>query len=195
MSLLPRRYRWILLLSLALNLGLISYLVMRPVTHEYRGRGHSMVLPPPHVIARVLSAEGQQILDRVVSAHRAKIRPTLREFAAGRRAIQELLRGATLDRDALTEAFARLRQREQRTAEAVQQMLVELSVALPLVDRQKLAELLERRRGRDHDRRAERREQRRAQRAEQDAASRADPATPAADTESTDPPPQAEADA
>lgn len=184
MSLLPPRYRWILLFSLALNLGLLAYLAMKPVSSEYRGRGHSMVLPPPHVIARVLSSEGQQVLDRVVDKHRPKIRPALRDFAAGRRAIQELLRAPTLDTAALTAAFAELREREQRTATVVQTMLVELSTALPLADRQKLAELLDRRRGRDSDRRAERREERRARRAAQEAQAEL-PATQAAENPST----------
>lgn len=141
MKLIPARFRWILLLSLALNLALAAYLVMRP-SPETRTRGFAM--PPPHVIASVLSAQGQSTLKEVVDQHRSQIRPALQAHAAARRELQKLLRQPQVDHESLNQAFVDLRQRESGTSGSVHQMLLELALRLSVEDRHKLADLLDR---------------------------------------------------
>lgn len=153
MSPLPTRYRWILLLSLALNLALAGFLVLRP---ESRGSVHMPGLPPPHVLGRVVSDQGRAHLRDSFAQHRAEIRPALQRYAASKREIPTLLRQDPVDRTRLEQAFATLRAHETALAEVVQQMLVDFSTRLSLADRERIADLIDRHDQRRKDRRQER---------------------------------------
>ena len=152
MSAMPKRYRWLLLLSLALNLGLASALV----AHHWRGdERHGSAerrwsrLPDSRQLARVLGDADQRILRQVLDSHREQIGGQFRPLGDARRDVAQALRAEPFDPQRLSLAFARMRGSEGAMGQAMHDFMLDLATQVSADGRQRIAERLERgRRGR-----------------------------------------------
>ena len=121
--------RWVLLLSLALNVALGAALLLPLVAADhYRGQrsGHSHGgdhMPSPRQLRRLLGEEREAVVDAVFEKHRPALRETFRPLHAARGAVHAAMHAEPFDRAALDAAFAELRERDAATAAAVQAML------------------------------------------------------------------------
>lgn len=140
--------RWLLVVSLALNLAVIAGIAWHHLGdgEHRRARMHAMhaPMPNPMLLRRVLSEERQAVVDATLDAHRPRIRASVRAVIAARREAHALMTAETLDPQALDAAFETLRQRDAEAAAAVQAMLTDLLPKLTPEERQKLGEAMHR---------------------------------------------------
>jgi uncharacterized membrane protein len=141
--------RALLLGSLALNLALLLALALPHFGIVLGGGGHprgeGMRIPGPMVLRGALSDERRQVLEPVLSQHRAPVRSAVREARAARRAVDAALRAEPFDRGAFERALAELRERDAVTAAAVHVMLSAAVVELDGAERIAVAERMWRR--------------------------------------------------
>ena len=159
--------RWVLLLSLALNVALGAALLLPLVAADhYRGQrsGHSHGgdhMPSPRQLRRLLGEEREAVVDAVFEKHRPALRETFRPLHAARGAVHAAMHAEPFDRAALDAAFAELRERDAATAAAVQAMLAEVIAQLTPDERARIAASMEKRERERQERWKKRRETRR----------------------------------
>ena len=142
--------RWLLVASLALNVGLLSGIAWEhfdrddPPRHVKLRVARGAMMPGPHMLHRTLPPERRAVVDAVHAAHQDRIHATVREVFAARARVHALMTAETLDRPALDRAFAELRDRDAEAAAAVQAMLTELAAELTPEERRKLGEAVHR---------------------------------------------------
>ena len=140
--------RWLLVASLALNVGLLSGIAWEHFDHD---RDHEprrvhvrmprgTMMPSPHLLRGVLSEERRAVVDGVLAEHRQSIGTSVRQVFQARAEVHDLMTAETIDRAALDQAFADLRARDAEAATAVQAMLTELVSELTPEERRALAE-------------------------------------------------------
>jgi uncharacterized membrane protein len=156
MNAMPKRYRWLLLLSLALNLGLASALVAHH-WHGYERHGSGerrwSRLPDSRQLARVLGDADQRILREVLDSHREQIGGQFRPLGDARRDVAQALRAEPFDPQNLSLAFTRMRGSEGAMGEAMHDFMLDLATQVSADGRQRIAERMERgRRGRGAER-------------------------------------------
>jgi len=163
----PASVRWLLLLSLALNVALGAALVLPMVASEHyrghrsgshsHGRDH---MPNPRHLRRLLGEERASLVDAEVDRHRERIRATFPPLHAARATVHAAMHAEPFDRAALDHAFAELRARDAATAEAVQAMLADVIAQLTPEERARIATSMEMRERERQERREKRREAR-----------------------------------
>lgn len=157
MSALPRTYRYLLLLSLALNLGLgAAFVAMH--WHHPSGPSSSMErrwarIPNPRMLAGALDEADRKILLEVVETHRGKLGEQFRPLGGARRELAEALRAEPFDPAAMQRAFDQMRDSESGTAQAMHAFMLDLATRVSPAGRQRIADQLERgRHGHRHER-------------------------------------------
>ncbi len=157
MNALPKRYRWLLLLSLALNIGLVTALVAH---HWHDNERHASAerrwsrIPDSRQLARALEDADRRILGEVLERHRQHISGPYRPLGNARREVAEALRAEPFDPDDLSLAFADMRSSEDAMGEAKHAFMLELATRISADGRQRIADRMQRgRRGRDTERR------------------------------------------
>jgi uncharacterized membrane protein len=142
--------RWLLVASLALNVGLLSGIAwkflerddppQRKIVRVTRGA----MMPSPHLLRRALPEERRAVVDAVLDEHHERIHASVGAVFEARARVHALLAAETLDRPALDRAFADLRARDAEAATAVQTMLTELVTELTPEERRALGEAVHR---------------------------------------------------
>ena len=157
MSALPRTYRYLLLLSLALNLGLgAAFVAMH--WHQPSGPSSSMErrwarIPNPRMLAGTLEEADRKILLEVVETHRGKLGEHFRPLGGARRELADALRAEPFDPSAMQAAFERMRDSESGTAQAMHAFMLDLATRVSADGRKRIADQLERgRHGHRHER-------------------------------------------
>lgn len=158
MSAIPGKYRWLLLLSLALNLGLGAALGAMHWQHQHGS--HSSAderrwarIPNPRMLARSLDEADRRILLEVVETHRDQLGARFRPLGAARRELAAALRAEPFEPAAMQAAFARMRDSESGTTEAMHAFMLELATRVSADGRKRIADQLERgRHGHRHER-------------------------------------------
>lgn len=155
MSALPRAYRYLLLLSLALNLGLGASLVAshwhhRPDEPSASERRWARI-PDPRMFARSLDEADRKVLSAVLEAHRPALGAHFRPLGVARRQLAEALRAEPFDPAAMQQAFEGMRGAEAGTAQAMHAFMLELATKVSPAGRQRIADHLERRGHRRHE--------------------------------------------
>jgi uncharacterized membrane protein len=127
------RFRWVLLLSLALNV-LFGAVVAAAWLHHHDGRGHGLGgavhLPRGERLERVLPEADKPALRAAYDRHRDDIRPKIGALFEARRAVREALDAEPFDAARATSALAVLRERESAVAASVHALLVDLSASV-----------------------------------------------------------------
>jgi uncharacterized membrane protein len=148
MSSVPRNYRYLLLLSLALNLGLGAALFTAQWQHQQsRQEGADRRwsrIPNPRLLARTLDEADRKILLEVVEGHRDRLGERFRPLGGARRELAEALRAEPFDPAAMQRAFERTRDSESGTAEAMHAFMLELATRVSADGRKRIADQLER---------------------------------------------------
>jgi uncharacterized membrane protein len=156
MNAMPKRYRWLLLLSLALNLGLGSALVAHHWPGDERhgsGERRWSRLPDSRQLARVLGDADQRILRELLDSHRESIGGQFRPLGDARRDVAQALRAVPFDPETLSLALTRMRDSEGAMGKAMHAFMLDLATQVSADGRQRIAERMERgRRGRGGDR-------------------------------------------
>ena len=148
--------RWLLVASLALNVGLLSGIAWEHFDRDDEPRRMHMrmargtMMPNPHLLRRVLPEERRAVADAVLANHRPQIHATVGAVFEARARVHALVTAETIDRPALDRAFADLRARDAEAARAVQAMLTELVTQLTPEERRALGEAVHRRHPRTH---------------------------------------------
>ena len=155
MSPSPARFdtalRWLLVASLALNVGLLSGIAWEhfdrddPPRHVKMRVTRGGMMPGPHLLHRTLPPERRAVVDAVHEKHQPRIHATVRRVFEARARVHTLMTAETLDRPALDQAFADLRARDAEAATAVQAMLTELVTELTPEERRAVGEAVHRR--------------------------------------------------
>ncbi len=152
MNALPKRYRWLLLLSLALNIGVVTALVAHHLHgHERHGSAERRWsrIPDSRQLARALEDADRRILRELLDSHREQIGGQYRPLGHARRDVAQALRAEPFDPDALNRAFARMRGSEDAMGEAMQAFMLDLATRISADGRQRIADRMQRgRRGR-----------------------------------------------
>jgi uncharacterized membrane protein len=158
MSSVPRKHRYLLLLSLALNLGLGAALLSAH-WHQQQASTSGMSdrrwarIPSPRMLAGALDEADRKILLEVIETHRGKLGEHFRPLGGARRELAEALRAEPFDPVAMQRAFGRIRESESGTATAMHAFMLDLAIRVSPSGRQRIADQLERgRHGRRHER-------------------------------------------
>ena len=153
MNALPKRYRWLLLLSLALNIGVVTALVAHHWHgHERHGSAERRWsrLPDSRQLARVLEGADRRILREVLERHHEQIGGQYRPLGHARHDVAQALRAEPFDPDALNQAFASMRRNEGAMGEAMNAFMLDLASRISADGRQRIADRMQRgRRGRE----------------------------------------------
>ena len=157
MSAMPRTYRYLLLLSLALNLGLGAALVAihwhHPADQSGAAERRWARIPNPRMLAGALDEADRKILLQVVETHRDQLGDRFRPLGGARRELAAALRAEPFDPAAMQRAFDRMRESESGTTEAMHAFMLELATRVSPAGRQRIADHLERgRHGHGHER-------------------------------------------
>lgn len=154
MSGLPRTARFVLLASLALNVILaVALLVAAPWADRRdanRGR-HAPAFPAlfdPRALKEALPPERLPALDAALQQHRERMRAQLGALFDARRAVRAAIVAEPFDRAALDAAFAGLRREETATATLAQSMLGDVLAQTTPPERERVAKLMDIRKGR-----------------------------------------------
>ena len=158
MSTISSGYRWLLLLSLALNIGLGTALVSsywhhshHPTNGENRRWGR---IPDPRMFARALEAADRKVLLEVLEKHRAELSQNYRPLGYARRQMAEALRAEPFDPVAMETAFAQMRGFEAGTSNAMHQFMLDLATQLSSDGRKRIADQMQRSHAHRRERRA-----------------------------------------
>lgn len=149
MNRVPRTYRYLLLLSLALNLGLGAALFTAHWHQQQSGTSgisdrRWARIPNPRMLARALDEADRKILLEVVESHRGKLGEHFRPLGGARRELAEALRAEPFDPAAMQRAFERMRDSESGTATAMHAFMLDLATRVSADGRQRIADQLER---------------------------------------------------
>ena len=149
---MTRLSRFILIASLSLNLALaagLGWLAWQsnraaPESHTRQPRAmfHSDAL------RRALPPERGPFVDRIVSQHRENMRDHIEQLSLARAGVREAILAEPFTRQALDDAFARLRETEGSTAQEAHTLLSDLVEQAEPDERARLARLVPERRGR-----------------------------------------------
>ncbi len=157
MSQLPRRYRLLLLFSLALNLSLGTALLGMHWKAREAHSGHEdrrwSRMPDPRSLSRMLEEPDRKILREVMELHRQGMRDSFGPLGEARREMSQVLGSDPFDAEAAEAAFASVRANESVTAEAMHRFMLDLAPRLSTEGRHRIAAALERRHDRHRDRR------------------------------------------
>jgi uncharacterized membrane protein len=144
MSALPTPLRWILLVSLSLNLllavalaGLLWRQPQLPLAEP-----PSRSLPNPHRLERMLPAERRALVREALRPGRAEMMASVRALRAAQAEVQRTLAAPEFDAEKLAAALADVRAREQATAERVHAGLLRMAAELSAEERARVAEQL-----------------------------------------------------
>jgi uncharacterized membrane protein len=142
--------RWLLVASLALNVGLLSGIAWKyldrddPPQRKLVRVTRGAMMPSPHLLRRALPEERRAVVDAVLAEHHDRIHASVGAVFEARTRVHALVTAETLDRPALDQAFADLRARDAEAAIAVQAMLTELVTELTPEERRALGEAVHR---------------------------------------------------
>lgn len=153
-----RRLRWPLLISLGLNVALITVLLFAAADRyapDHGRHGGRMGLPSPRLLLSALPEERRATLDELYSTHRQGVRAAMRERRQARREVRQLMLAEDFDPGRIELAFADLRAKDELAAQAVQSMLIELLSELTPEERMRIAELVPQRHRHRHRKAAE----------------------------------------
>lgn len=143
--------RWVLILSLALNLVLLTALATWTVVHRLHDRAEMAGvpgLPSPRVLMRHLEQDERERLREALRRQAPAFRSEARAAAAARREIEQTLLAEPFDPAALESAMARARTHAGGLAEGAQRAIAELAESLDRDGRERLAKALGRHAGR-----------------------------------------------
>lgn len=138
--------RWLLVASLALNVGLLSGIAWKyldrddPPKRIHLRMARGTMMPSPHLLRRALPEDRRAVVDAVLAEHHEQIHASVGAVFEARARVHALVTAETLDRPALDRAFADLRARDAEAATAVQAMLTELVTELTPEERRALGE-------------------------------------------------------
>lgn len=148
MSAMPRTYRYLLLLSLALNLGLGAALVAihwhHPGSEQADGERRWSRIPNPRMLAGALDDADRKILMDVIETHRGALGERFRPLGHARRELAQALRAEPFDPAAMQSAFDQMRDSESGTAQAMHAFMLDLATRVSASGRQRIADQLER---------------------------------------------------
>jgi uncharacterized membrane protein len=147
------RFRWVLLVSVALNL-LLAAIVASSWLHHRGGRGHgsggTVRLPRAEVLAQLLPEADGPAVRAAYGRHRDSIRPQLEPLWEARREVRAALDADPYDAQRAEAALATLREREAALATAVHALLMDLSANVSPEGRAAIAKLSTTRHGHGH---------------------------------------------
>lgn len=154
----PRRR--LLIASILLNVFLIGAIgagvIARHGPHLFDGGRERpprpFEMPSPRKIRAVLPEASRPIADAMFAAHRAEVEAKIGALVEARLAVAAAIRAEPFDRAALDAALAALRSLEIEMAGTVQGIIADLAAELDADSRERLAKLLETRRGPDEPR-------------------------------------------
>lgn len=124
-----------LILSLALNLLLISFVAGRALFPEPRLVGPHVAL---HHATEELSPEAQELVRSTMRAHGQDLRAHMRELRREKARLQEILAADPLDEAALTAVLQEIRQHNGAIQEEIHEATLEIARQLPPEERQHL---------------------------------------------------------
>ena len=154
MTMSDPRFRWVLLLSVALNVLLAAVVGSAWLAHRHGGGGHgiggSVRLPRGEELEKVLPEADRAALRGAYDRHRDDIRPKLGALWDARREVHDALRTEPFDATRAATALATLREREAAVATAVHALLVDLSSSVSPEGRAAIAKVSTMRHGRGH---------------------------------------------
>lgn len=142
-----RGLRWLLALSLALNIGLLLALAVTVWSGRPGGpRGQLPALADPREVRAALVAERHPMVAELFARHRSSVRAAVGDLRQARRELHAVAVQPTLERAQLEAAFARLREREGAAASAAHELMTELLLQLQPDERRQLLDRI----GRHH---------------------------------------------
>jgi uncharacterized membrane protein len=155
-----RLMRIVLVVSLALNLFVVSAVAVDAFTHGgwtrsffgmHGGRGPGLLgLPNPRELRAILPEQDRAVLDSTMEAHRPQFRERFQGMGDARDAVAAAIKAEPFDPAKLETAFADLSTRWSAISAEAQAMLTDLITHLSPEGRAKLAQVLaERRKPRD----------------------------------------------
>jgi uncharacterized membrane protein len=155
-----RKRRRLLIASILLNVFLIGAIgagaIARHGPHFFDGGRERpprpFEMPSPRKIRAALPEEARPIADALFAAHREEMATKIGMLIEARRAVATAIRAEPFDRAALDAALATLRSLEVEMAGTVQAIIADLAEDLDAESRDRLAKLLETRRGPDEPR-------------------------------------------
>lgn len=130
-----RRMKILLILSLALNLLLISFVAGRALFPEPRLVGPHVAL---HHATEELSPEAQEIVRKTMKAHGKDLRAHVRELRREKARLQELLAAEPLDETAIAGVLDEIRHHNGAIQEEIHKATLEIARQLPAEERQHL---------------------------------------------------------
>lgn len=150
-----RRRRRLLIGSILLNVFLIGAIgagvAARHGPHFFHGDRERPLrpfeMPGPRKIRAALPEESRPIADAMFAAHRDEMAAKIGALIEARRTVADAIRAEPFDRAALDTALAALRSQEAEMAGAAQTIIADLAEQLDADSRDRLAKLLETRRG------------------------------------------------
>jgi len=152
-----RPQRRLLIASILLNVFLIGAIgagvMARHGPHLFDGGRERpprpFEMPGPRKIRAALPEESRPIADALFAAHRDEMAARIGALVEARRAVAAAIRAEPFDRTALDAALGALRSLESEMAGTVQGIIADLATELDADSRNRLAKLLETRRGPD----------------------------------------------
>lgn len=163
------RIRWLLVVSLALNLIFATALGTWLLTHRLHAAStpiSSPGFPSPRALHRHLNETERSALRAALESRRDLFREQAREARRARRDVERALLAEPFERAALDDALQRVRAHSGGLAEHAQKAIVELAASMDAEGRQRLATALrhsgKHERGREHGERESRSERERA---------------------------------
>lgn len=130
-----RHMKLLLILSLALNLLLISFVAGRALFPEPRLVGPHVAL---HHATEELSPQAQEIVRNTMKAHGKDLRAHVRELRREKARLQELLAADPLDEAAVAEALHEIHRHNGAIQEEIHKATLEIARQLSAEERQHL---------------------------------------------------------
>lgn len=131
----PQWMKIALILSVALNLLLVSFVAGRVLFPEPRLVGPHVAL---HHATEELSPEAQEIVRQTMRAHRQELRAHVRALRGEKAALQELLGAEPLDEAAIAAVLREIRRHNGAIQEEIHAATLEIARQLPPEERQHL---------------------------------------------------------
>ena len=140
-----RRWAWLLVGSLALNLFLAAAIVVHVLPHGDR-QPSARIGPIDRTAARdVLSDPDRAAVDAIWAAHGDRMQEAMRGWRQARRDVEAALYADPFDRAALERAHTALAERSGAARSTYEALVLDLAAALPAEARQKYFEAGKRR--------------------------------------------------
>ena len=141
----PRWLKWLLSLSLALNFVVIGLAVGAAIKFHRHGHGHGGVATIGHIMW-ALPSESRDRAKELIRAARPDLKALRTERKAAKLALADAIEASPFDAEAVTAAFAALRDKDQTNKASTHAVMVDILRLLTAEERADVAQSLRKRR-------------------------------------------------